>query len=401
MKVVHINTLATSGAAIAALRLHQGLLDLGVDSSFLTLGNADKRTKVVTVYRPLSYLARVLNRLGLPLTVEQKNAAKIRAGGDYEIFTFPTSSIDLANHPLVKSADIIHLHWVANFLDYPTFFRTINKPIVWTLHDMNPFQGGFHYQADMDRNKNTSLRRLDRKLVLQKQQAIQACENLHVVSPSQWLMEASQRSEILGRFPHYHIPYGMDTSSYKPYEQQLARDVFKLPLNKRLLLFVSDHVSNKRKGFDLLETAIHGSSWEDDIVFCAVGHSDGQSFSDKIIHLGHISDDRLMPLLYSAVDAVIIPSREDNLPNVMIEALACGTPVIGFPIGGIKEVVGSDDIGVLSKEVGAKALSLAIQAFLDRSDKFDRQFIREFGERSFGLLRQGQRYIDLYEALLK
>jgi glycosyltransferase involved in cell wall biosynthesis len=398
MKVVHISTSAFGGAGIAARRLHEGLSEQGVDSNFLTQGQAGKISNLISVSNRPSNISRVLKRFGFPIAVEHRNAAKIKRGGDYEIFTFPTSSIDLSVHPLVQSADIIHLHWVANFLDYPSFFKNMDKPIVWTLHDMNPFQGGFHYSGDLERNTNTYLGKLDRQLQKQKKQAIQGSKNIHIVSPSRWLMQASQQSDMLSKFAHHHIPYGLDTSLFKPYDAEIARSLFQLPQHKRLLLFVSDHISNKRKGFDLLVDALNQLNFPDDVMLCAVGHLDNNILPDKIIHLGYVSDERLMPLLYSAVDAVIIPSREDNLPNVMLEALACGTPVIGFPIGGIREILEIGSNGILSDEVSADSLAHAILTFL-RGDLYDSIAIRNFALQHFDLKKQTDDVLALYRTL--
>lgn len=399
MKVVHINTYARYGAATAALRLHKGLLNLGIDSTFLSLEQSEKYPKVHVISRNISFTARVLNRLGFPRTIEQKNASKIKAGGDFEVFTFPNSSIDLSSHPLVKSADIIHLHWVSDFLDYSSFFRQCKKPIVWTLHDMNPFQGGFHYKADEERNASNYLGKLDQKIKKQKKQVLKLCNNIHVIGPSKWLMDASKQSEAFNKFSHASIFYGLDTQIFFPYDIAMSRSVFKLPQDRRLLLFVSDNILNKRKGFDILTKAIEHLIVPDDVVFCSVGDLRHNLSSDRIIHLGRITDERLMPLLYSAMDAVIIPSREDNLPNVMIEALACGLPVIGFPVGGIQEVLKNPGLGILADDISEASLAKAIDLFLNDPTLFDKQSIREFAEQNFNLTTQAEKYLALYNVV--
>jgi glycosyltransferase involved in cell wall biosynthesis len=150
----------------------------------------------------------------------------------------------------------------------------------------------------------------------------------------------------------------------------------------------------------LLVDALNQLNLPDDVMLCAVGHLDNNILPDKIIHLGHISDERLMPLLYSAVDAVIIPSREDNLPNVMLEALACGVPVIGFPVGGIQEILDNPEVGILAKGRESEDLRSSIESFLYVPFQISRQVIRIFAEQNFNLVQQTERYLKIYSMLM-
>ena len=150
MKIVHISTSDKGGAGIAALRLHKGLLQQNVDSSFLSLfGSGTGETNSEFNINPsvqLSNLQKIKRKFGLPVTQVERNLRMLKGiKGDYEIFSFPFSDFQIEQHPLVQSADIINLHWVAGLINYPSFFKFIKKPVVWTLHDMNPFMGGFHY----------------------------------------------------------------------------------------------------------------------------------------------------------------------------------------------------------------------------------------------------------------
>jgi len=142
--ILHISTTDLGGAANSAIRLHKGLLDVGVDSNFLFLdqhassipkSNHWKRKK-------LRIEQRLRRKLGLYKTLENKQLNKIsKLSTDYEVLHFPTSSFDITQHLLVQECDIINLHSVAGFLDYSSFFSKVNKPLVWTLHDMHPVMG--------------------------------------------------------------------------------------------------------------------------------------------------------------------------------------------------------------------------------------------------------------------
>lgn len=403
MKILHICTINTGGAAQAALRLHEGLLRKNISSSFLCLHRKPSNTKEVYQHPsilPSSFFKRQLRKFGYFRTQAEINQLLLNGKTrEYEIFTFPRTDYYIASHPLVKEADIINLHWVANFLDWPSFFSNIDKPIVWTLHDMNPFQGGFHYHEDVIRN-DAEFGDLEKRLWVIKKKSLEGIQNLTVVTPTRWLMEESSKSEILGRFPHNHIPNGLDTEVFKPFSKELARDVFGLPKDKNILLFVSDNTTNRRKGIDLLQDALKQAG-NNNLLAVAIGSKPASpQKKDPIYYLGRIDDERLMALAYAASDAFVIPSREDNLPNVMLEALACGRPVIGFPIGGVKEVVRHGFNGLLAKDVSSEALKEVLAAFFDGKYTFDLEAIREDAVRQFELSQQAGKYIELYQQIL-
>lgn len=400
MNVLIISTSDSGGAGIAAKRLHHGLLSLGVDCNFLCLFAKNPSDKAVFQFpsQRANILERVLRKIGLPWNKQTRIQQEIKKkSGAYEIFSLPISEYDLTKHPLVKNADVIHLHWVANFLDYPSFFKDVNKPIVWTLHDMNPFQGGFHYRQDVERNK-ASFDYLETYFRQIKQKALDYCQNMHIVTPSRWLKMESENSELLGRFPHSHVFNGLDNQMFKPYPRDFARTVFNLPLDKKILLFVSDNIFNPRKGLDLLLAAIKKLGSE--ILVCAVGYVDQTFDNQRIVQLGSFQDERLMPLVYSAVDALLLPSREDNLPNVMIEAMACGTPVIGFPIGGLAEVIEPSLTGVLARDTSSESLRHAILEFFDHYSQYNRDKICAIAKNNFTQIGQASKYIEIYQHLL-
>jgi len=403
MKVLHISTHLKGGAANAALRLHQGLIQEEVDSSFMYLKGSsfppDSFIKYPEVSQTNLWL-RILRRFGLfqPLCI--KNRIKLKQlQGNYDYFSFSVTDYNrLHEHPAIKSADIIHLHWVADFIDWPTFFSNICKPVVWTLHDMNPFQGGFHYAEDIIQNQK-SHKNLDEQQAQVKIRAIKNIENLTICAPSSWLKENSQYSQILGSFHHEHIQYGLDTNVFRKFDQEFAREVFQLPKEAIILLFVSHSIDKYRKGFDLLMSAIDQLNGKE-FVLVAAGKSSSGINNTKIINVGNINDDRMMALLYSAADAFILPSREDNLPNTMLESLACGTPVIATPVGGMLDVIKDRFNGYLASSVSSESLRKAIELFLANPKLFNRDLISEDANDKFNQSIQAQRYKLLYRSIV-
>jgi glycosyltransferase involved in cell wall biosynthesis len=219
-----------------------------------------------------------------------------------------------------------------------------------------------------------------------------------VCTPSKWLKTESLKSELMGRYEHYHVPYGLDTNIFKPHKKRLCRELLEVPRNKTLFLFVSENILNRRKGFDLLLQALRDLPSSHDYALLAVGAGRMDYDIANVLTIGNVKDPKLLAMLYSAADAFILPSRQDNLPNVMLESLVCGTPVIGFPVGGVKETIRDGFNGLLCDEVSADALGKTIRRFLN-SGGFDANRIREDSMQRFGLAVQARRYLDIYSAL--
>jgi glycosyltransferase involved in cell wall biosynthesis len=340
--------------------------------------------------------------MGLRLTQRDRNAfEKNKRKGTYEAFTFPITDYRAEHHELLRTADIVHLHWVADFINYPTFFATIKRPIVWTFHDMNPLLGGFHYQGDKDRNMN-AFGDLEQKLERIKRSAYEATGNMTVVTPSRWLGNCVQGHDQLKRMPFRNIPYGLDLNVFKPHNKALARSVFNLPDDKKIILFVSDRIDYDRKGFDLLKAAMEQIHLGSDFLMVTIGSNGatGLEKSDRIVPLGRIGDDRLMSLLFSAADVFVLPSREDNFPNVMLESRACGTPVLAFPVGGMTDVIRNGFNGWLADNVSVVALRNMIEKFMMGEMNFESAAIRDFAVDNFALSIQAKKYFDLYSEIL-
>lgn len=401
MKILHINTADHGGAGAAALRLHIALLHNNIDSNFLCLNKLNSHTLKCEAFvqKRASCLFRLLHRLKLVRNANEQNTESLKGKvGDYEIFSFPTTDYDIASHHLVKEADIIHLHWVANFMDWHSFFKKLKKPIVWTLHDMNPFSGGFHYSGDMNRNKYI-FHELEEKIFSIKINAVRKIEQIHVVCPSNWIRNQSLHSAIFGQHPHYLIHNSVPIDIFRPLDKLKSRSILNLPNDGKIILFVAASITNPRKGFDLLLKAIHCLD-RNKYSLAVVGYStlSGIYQADNVYHLGHITDEEVLATAYSAADLFVIPSIEDNLPNTMIESLSCGTPVVGFNIGGIPDAVLGGFNGFIVDKINSNELYQTIIKALDYN--FDRQRIVEDAVKRFGPNVQTLRCLDLYRHLL-
>lgn len=401
MKVLHISTFTGGGAGTAAVRLHKGLIREGVDSNFLALYGAMEQVPKIFLFSPdkFTIAKKIIGGL-LSISKTQRNAIRVSGKeGLYEIFTFPNTDYDISKHPLIAQSDIINLHWIANFVDYPSFFAKVKKPIVWTLHDMNPFQGGFHYKDDEIRNHSV-FNELNVRLKSKKRNAYKKSCIKKIIAPSVWLKNESSKSNLLGMFGHIQIPYGLDIDVFCSYETGFARQVFQLPKEKKILLFVAEDIDNTRKGFDLLLGVVGNLAPMENCLLIAVGKVPDNKI-EGVVYLGSIRDERLMALVYSAADAFVLTSREDNLPNVVLESLSCGTPVIATPVGGILDVIKDGFNGYLAREVSVRSFYDAIKRFIDDGSTLNRQKIREDAVRKFNLELQAKRYAKLYSAVIQ
>ncbi|GGB08566.1 glycosyltransferase [Puia dinghuensis] len=399
MKIVHIATLEDGGAGRAAMRLHEALLAEKVDSTFLCAIPKEQSTLArVAEKRPVPFFKRMALRAGLHSVdkVASEKLAIARCRGDYEYYSMPFSNYSLQENEIVLGADIIHLHWVANFVDFPSFFE-VPKPIVWTFHDINPLLGGFHFSLDLQKNNaNAELMAIEEKFRKVKSEAV-ASANLTICTPSSRLFEASSANPAMNRFAHHRIQNGLDTRTFRPYSHELSRQVFKLPAQKKIFLFVCGNIQNKYKGFHLLEEAVTLLPPDKDFLVVAAGYNAPVSKDPRVVFLDPIHDELLLPLLYSAADLCVIPSLEDNLPNVMLESLCCGTPVLGFPIGGLKDVIVDGVNGYLCPAISAEALAQTMARALDTP--FDRAAISRENIEKFDRAVQAKRYAQLYNSL--
>ena len=387
MKVIHVNTYTTGGAAKACSRLSQGL-NLHSQISSRVLHRKLSQTKST-----LGYKIKNSERLTIAyfLTIER---LKKRLRRDIETFENPITPYKINKQEIYHESDIINLHWTSNFLDYSSFFQECKKPIVWTLHDMQPFTGGYPYEFNFPFHKYSNY--IQKNLNL-KSKAVQET-NLNIVCLSKWMVQQSQKSDILSRFPHHIIPNGLNTSVFKPYPKENTLQKYSLPSNKKILLFVSDKIENKRKGIEHLIKAIQNIAIPNAIT-CAVGSLNKEIKSIQNLYcLGHINDEMEMAKLYSLADILVIPSLDDNLPNTALESICCGTPIIGYKVGGMTDIVQNGFNGFLATKGDINNLSYLIKNSLET--EWSNSNIRSAAKRKYDITVQVSKYNELYDSII-
>ncbi|MEQ8563054.1 MAG: glycosyltransferase [Cytophagales bacterium] len=420
MRVLQVAYSDQGGAAKSCIRLHLGLLKIGVASRLLVIEQTNREIPESYKFHP-KYVKRdppllrdrikvkvnrILREFGLQVnrperSVTHENRLEGRPDG-FEKFSNPRTEWDITQDENYQWADIINLHWVAGFIDYPSFFRLNKKPLFWTLHDMNPFTGGCHYSLGCDGYtrdcKNcpqlygsTDTNYSRELLEIKKESILDAEIKPVIISPSIWLKKHSKASIAFSQCKHYHILYSLDTEQFKPRDKKLSREILGIPQSRNVVLFVAESIYNKRKGFDNLKQLIDNNS-DPNTLYCSVGKGSSFLNGDSYMHLGLIHDERLMSMVYSAADLFLITSKEDNYPNTVIEALCCGCPILGLNNGGIPEMVDEHSGLILSTE---DSLDTALVKLIE-NDKFSRAQISTRARSKYTLENQASAYYNLY-----
>ena len=405
MTILHITTHQTGGAALAALRLHLTLLDEGVDSLVLTL-DGNKCNDKISLYDPImdlqrpKGLAKVIKSALYKCNIGMGRYWRIHdeARKDHECqYTYPISLFRVERHPLVKWADIIHLHLCDDFINYPTFFKRVKKPIVWTLHDIGIGYGGFHYKNDYERLL-PYFNLIEKKFISIKKRALLNADNIHLVSLSQEMYDFTKGVNYLKGKPNTIIPNSVDTNRFQLLDRYKSRIDLDLPLEKTILLFVSEYVETKSKGLNLLKQAIESIN-NTNIILGIVGNYNKETPLKDTIgtrYFGKISDPETMSKLYSASNYLVVPSSQESFGQTPLEAMACGTPVVVFPKGAMKDYV-LPRYGVVCKDCSLEALKDGIEEALNKS--YDGYQLRKYVTDNFSPSKIAQMYINVYKSI--
>lgn len=402
------------GAARAAFRLHQSLVREGIDSRMVVRKKSSDLSTVTSIDSQRSPVRRQIERIRD--LWRRRSLVPYRLRRRLEVFSSPTYGFQ-AVAAQCEGCDLINLHWVTDLIDLPDFFQCVPKstPVVWTLHDMNAFTGGCHYASDCDRWRERcgvcpslgSFKERDpsrsgfetRREMLSRLGSNQ----LTIVTPSRWLERCVRASPLVSRFRCEHIPYGIDTDTYYPTDTMQKRDSLGLKENDVAILFAADRADIPRKGFDLLLNALGRITRAADVVLLVMGEQRDTAIPHglRTIPLGLLKNDSDICETFSAADVFVIPSREDNLPNVVLESLACGTPVVGFATGGIPDMVRDGVTGLLAEPESVASLANKIDLIVSRKDLRQKmsETCREVAVSDYRMELQASAYISLFQDL--
>lgn len=407
-KILHISTYDSGGAGLAALRLHKALLDNGIDSKMLV---ADKKSDIDTVFvatestinkyippqNPIARFIKVcLRKLGIGLERFEKYKESIsKLQQQYPAFyTYPISSYELHKHPLVQEADIIHLHWIENFVDYETFFPNVGKPIVWTFHDINPLYGGFHHVRKRKAYYNY-YKDVEDNLCRIKEKAINQCNNLNIVAISNQMEQLIKGHNLYKDRPITLINNSIDSAQFTLYDKSIVRDILKIPNDSKIFLFVNADLNDSEKGLDNAIMALEQLNQNNIILIC-VGDGEIPKCRIKTIHFNSVHDTVWLSILYSAADYLLFPSYQEAFAQTPMESLCCGTPVIITPVSGSEDLINGTN-GIISKNFTPDCFAESINEAL--SNAYNSDALRSDVLNRFNPQLTADKYIALYNSI--
>ena len=414
--VIHFSTYdRRGGAAKSAYQLHKALRAQEVDSQFNVRQKDGADPTVVEYVGKTSFGRRSRNRVQWTLlnrTLEE--LIRHRPPG-FERFS-PDISRDVIAP--VTDARIVNLHSVAGYVNCNDFLsrQTELCPVVWRLSDMNPLTGGCHYDEGCGRfyhgccecpqlaekkGRDIAKEIWDRKL---RNLERLSEERLFFVAQSTWMKDCIDASVIAGRFQTEIIPNGVDQEIFQPRSEAAeARTALGIPRDKIVLLFVSDALRNRRKGIAYLAEALAKMKHLKDIFVLLVGEKkpDG-GFPCEHHVLGSINSGPLMALVYNLCDIFVAPSTQDNLPNTVLEAMACGKPVLGFDKGGITDLVHDGVTGRLAEHGNVDSLSDCLSKMIDDENTRAKYGLmgRQSVVQSYSFKKQAESHQILYRNIL-
>jgi len=414
MKVIHVNTSDShGGAARAAYRLHKGLRKTGLDSLMFVqekhgegqyvCGADTKIGKLFAQLRP--YVDRI-----------PAGIFRYDCGQAFSPSIVPGSVTGKING---LQPDIVHLHWLEKgFIRIEALGNLQNRPVVWTLHDSWAFTGGCHVPDTCTRYKeccgkcpilDSGMEHDLSRWVWKRKSKVLKTLDLTVVTPSKWLGDCARQSSLFANTRIEVIPNGIDIGIYKPLDQGLCREALSLPKNKKIIMFGAMYsTSDSNKGYDYLVAALRqiaGTSYQDEVVAVVIGATAperGLDIGIDVRFLGHLNDDISLVVAYSAADVLVAPSIQENLPNMVLEAMACGVPCVAFDIGGMPDLIEHRSTGYLARPYEVDDLAEGLLWVIGDSELKHRLSVasREKIEEGFSDGCISQKYVSLYEDVL-
>jgi glycosyltransferase involved in cell wall biosynthesis len=406
------------GAARAAYRLHKGLRLLNQQPVMIVRkrdsGDPD-------VFQVQSKRARFQVEQNV-VWIAQKHVLDMnRTDRSNTFFSLPYPGYDISGCEPIRQADVINLHWVTQFQSVESVARllSLGKPVVWTLHDENPYTGGCHYTAGCQGYRadcrDCPQLKYDR-CILPSRILENKCRywrhNLTIVTPSRWLTGNARQSKVFQKYDARVIPNSIETDLFRPQEKASARAALQIDPETLCILFNAEYHSEKRKGFRKLLEALEFCQKNRDfkklvsnrkVLLLTVGNPQQELIQLGIPFkfFGYLKSDERLAEIYSAADIYVLPSLEDNLPNTMLEAMACGTPVVSFKVGGMLDMIQNGQNGMMVAPFDSQALGGAILKLAFDHKQRAKMLIncRRLIEENYRLEHQATAYSELFQEL--
>ena len=359
MKITHINySDANGGAALAALRLHKGLIDKGVDSEMLVRWKRSSVPEVRAIQCRSNITAKLFRWLDRRRSDSLHNYAN---NHEIEILSDARAvyTDDLLKN-IPKDTDVLHLHWVRGLVDYNRFLRVASQrwPIVWTLHDLNPILGCTHFpesrfpEAPVGCEQPADLHAWSRKILKRKAIVYDGVEasRLTFACPCAWVDDMVKSSPVLKKFTSKVVHYGVCSDTFQPYDKRTARAYLGIDDDAFVVATSALYFKQSRKGLHLLAQALEGSppDWQ----LLVLGPLPDQSLAGlpmPVVGAGKLKHGGEVAAMLAAADVFVLPSLYETGPATVMEAMACELPVIATSVGDVPEMINSPDHGYCVK----------------------------------------------------
>ena len=385
MKVCHVAaSQSAGGAAKAGYRIHQSILDFGKEydvESFMRVAEKGGSSEFIKKGQPHrnDFKYRLFAK-----AASISNASFQTPFAALHSYAWPDTGMGKELNK--QNWDIVNLHWLGNNTISIEEIGRIASPLAWTLHDQWAFSGAEHYESFDDDSLGLKAHRyqlsycsssrpssergfdLNRQTWLRKKRSWR--RQIHIVCPSNWMASCARSSALMADWPVSVVPYPIDTSFWQPLPSGLARQVMGLDQDKIIIAFgATGGLADSRKGGDLFLQAIQivlNQCREDQsqrlqfLIFGQVDSVPSLKLHPSISMFGELSDDYSLRAVYSASDLFVLPSRQDNLPLTGLEAHACGTPVVGFSVGGLVDIIDHHQTGALAQPFDPESLASEI-----------------------------------------
>lgn len=364
-KVLHITTIDSGGAFKGAWRLCDSLNGYGIDSQVMVRTRKEMQKEVLNAFP---------NPMLSALSKGKNGINKLFARGEISRDLMGT---DLSHNEHVMQADVVVLHWVNSFLSIGDVIRLskLGKKMIWVMHDMWLFTGGCHYDnycgkyvAKCGNCPLASMKKeidISRKNYYDKEKMMEELK-ISITGPSEWLVNCAKMSNILKKKDVYYVPNTLNTKIYFPREDRsILRREFGLNRSKKIILFgaADNGINNEIKGFRYLREAFNYLATEDySLIILGDSGNDLMLPAElEVVRMGYITDESIIIKLYNIADVIVAPSNQETFGYTVCEAMACGTPAVCFPVGGLKEQVLHKENGYLANYHDSEDLARGIK----------------------------------------
>lgn len=403
MRIIHVCYHdIRGGAALAARRLHLELLRTGYESRFMLVEQSGDTEQAIRLPALFRCRCRIEQRLEA-LAFRHANRNRLTP---QSLNLFPTSIAARINR---ENPDVVNLHWINGASSAIWDLPRIHAPVVWTLHDTWPYCATEHYHDNNDLRFVTGYREpapngsFWQPLVWKCKRKNWNGWTPEIVAPSNWIAGEAQSSELMHRLPITPIANGVDLAVFRPSDRLKARQTLRLPPDARIILFGAYNAADRNKGGPELTAALRRLSrrFSEPLLLLAVGsNTEMPDFGIPAVFTGRLDTEQQMATAYAAADATVLASKYDNLPNILVESLACGIPAAAFATGGIPEIMEDRVSGALAEPFQPESLSDALAWILEHPHPEQlAAAARHRAESCFDIRDCARRYSGLYAGL--